>query len=237
MRHATNSLRSNPTTVLRLYRGIAVPASVLCSTISSIKENGLTKGKGHWSGEQSWGLPVDVLLEKVDLNLCDTRSESVTRPAIFASGTVESAAYYAWQHNRRSGNDTPILVEFDAAFDRITIDGKDFLYTVFQRGNPEKVRGVIEPLFGPKILTYAEAAWASDDPDRRVALCDLAGLDPDAIAAHYANRIVIGGRYNTHFENAFTVALPVQPHAIVRVWSPKSRPAWRNASVTLADIL
>ena len=223
-------------TVLRLYRGIAVPASAVCATISSIEQSGLIEGQGFWSIQQSWGLVISTLVDKVDLSLCDTRAESRSRPAICACGTVEGAAYYAWQHNRSPRNDTPILIEFDSQLDQIAIDGRDFLYKAFQMGEPEKARGVIELLFGPKILTYADRAWDSDDQDLRIALCDLATMDPDVIAAHYANRTVIGGRHNIVYENAFTVALPIRPAAIVRVWSPTNRHKERAALVTLADI-
>lgn len=225
-------------TTLRLYRGIAVASSTLSDTVSSIVATGLTKEKkGHWSIEQSWGLPIDALLQKVDLSTCDTRSGSVSRPAICASGTEDGAAHYAWPRNQTSRDDAPILMEFDVESNKVAIDGKDFLYTAFQQGIPEKARRVLESLFGPKVLTYAEAAWASACQDRRIALCDLASMDAEVVAAHYRNPLVIHGRSRTVFENAFTVALPIRPDAIVRVWSPNSRPAQRAPSVTLADIM
>jgi hypothetical protein len=35
--------------------------------------------------------------------------------------------YYAWQHNRKGENTTPILIEFEASDDAVSIDGRDFL--------------------------------------------------------------------------------------------------------------
>jgi hypothetical protein len=223
-------------TALRLYRGIAVPTTSVGETISLITENGLTEGPSFWKMEQNWGLPIDALVNKVDLSTSDTQPESAFRPAICASGTVEGASYYAWRHNRNRRDDTPILVEFDAQLDQVVVDGRDFLFTTFQFSEPEKAKSAVEQLFGEKVLTYAEAAWASEDQDRRIALCDLATMDVDVVKAHYANRMVIGGRHGTIFANSFTVALPVQPEAIVRVWSPDSEPKLPIPSVNVSDI-
>ena len=222
-------------TTLRLYRGIAVRAASVGETIALITEKGLAEGPWFWRMEQNWGLPIDVLLNKVDLSTADTRAESAFRPAVCACGTVEDASYYAWRRNRNRRDDTPILVEFDAQLDRIIVDGKDFLFTAFQYGEPAKIKSALGHIFGEKVLTYAEAAWAAEDQDRRIALCDLASMDADVIKAHYANRMVVGGKHGTIFANSFTVALPVQPEAIVRVWSPDSEPQLPTPSVTVGD--
>ena len=222
-------------TTLRLYRGIAVPATSVDGTISLITENGLAETPWSWKMEQNWGLPIDMLLNKVDLSTADTRAQSAFRPAVCACGTVEGASYYAWRHNRNQRDDTPILVEFGAQLDRIIVDGKDFLFAAFQYGEPEKLKSAVEQLFGETALAYAETAWASENQDRRIALCDLATMDPDVIKAHYANRMVIGGRHGTIFANSFTVALPVQPEAIVRVWSPDNESELPIPWVTVGD--
>ena len=176
------------------------------------------------------------MMAKADLSLADTRPDSMSRPTVCCCGSIEGAAYYAWHHNRNSRDDTPILIEFHAAIDRVTVDGKDFLYTAFQFGDPAKARYVIERLFGQKALTYAEAAWASEDQQRRVALCDLCTMDPEVIIAHYGNRVLIGGRHNATFHNAFMVALPVQSESIVRGWSPTNRPNDQTPLVTLSNV-
>ena len=223
-------------TTLRLYRGISVPATSASETISLITENGLTEGAWFWKMEQNWGLPIDVLVNKVDLSTSDTRPGSAFRPAVCACGTVEGASYYAWRHNRNQRDDTPILIEFDTQLDKVVVDGKDLLFTAFQCGELGKAKGVMERIFGERVLTYAEAAWASGGQDRQIALCDLATMDADVVKAHYANRMVIGGRHGTNFANAFTVALPIQPEAIVRVWSPDSEPKLPTPSVTVSNI-
>ena len=224
-------------TTLRFFRGIAVPASSADQTIASIRENGLIEGQGTWNMLQSWGLPDDRLGRKADLSTSDTRRESATRPALCACGTVEGAAYYAWHHNRTSYNDTPVLVEFDAPLDDIAVDGRDFLYPAFQCDESERAMSAVDSLFGKKALAYAETAWASNDQCYRVALCDLATMDPQVVLAHYANCNVIGGRYGTVFENAFTVALPVLPGAIIRVWSSTSPAPLRTPSITVVNLL
>jgi hypothetical protein len=57
--------------------------------------------------------------------------------AVCACGEViETNYYYASQHNREGENTTPTLIEFEASDDAIPIDGRDFLHTVFQLGEP-----------------------------------------------------------------------------------------------------
>ena len=140
------------------------------------------------------------------------------------------------RHNRGGDDDTPIMVEFRAPIEHVAVDGRDFLYTAFQLGKPERARNVLRGLFGTKVLRYAERAWANKDDQHDIAMCDLAILDPDVIAAHHANRIVIGGRYRTVFRNAFTVRMPVEPSAIVRVWAPTEEPPRWVPQVSLDDV-
>ena len=222
--------------MFRLFRGIAVPGTLAKEVISSIREGGLTEGQGTWRIEQLWKLPSGVLAEEADLISAGT-SDAVWRSAVCACGTLEGAAYYAWQHNRSETDDTPILIEFEAHIDDIRIDGRDFLYMAFQWGEPERARSVLKGIYGSKILRYAELAWASENQGRRIALCDLATLDPDVALAHYANSTVIEGRYGTTFNNAFTVALPVAPEVIVRVWAAENRGLQRTPSVTLGEVV
>lgn len=203
-------------TKLRLYRGIAVPSACVADTTAAMLRDGLVEGQGAWRNEQLWRLPSGVSVEEANLRTVDTQ-DADWRSAVCASGTVEGAAYYAWEHNRSETNNIPILIEFEAHIDQVRIDGRDFLYQAFESGDPEKARTFLDSFYGSKILRYAELAWASPNHGRRVALCDLATLDPDVILAHYASRTVIRGKYGTTFENAFTVAYPVPPRDIVRV--------------------
>ena len=223
-------------TKLRLYRGIAVPAASARDVTSAILRNGLVEGQGTWGIEPLWRIPSDISLEKADLCLEDTRSAN-WRSVVCACGTLEGAAYYAWQHNRSKTNDTPVLIEFEAHLDQIGIDGHDFLYPAFEYGDPERARTVLESIYGSKILSYAELAWASPDHGRRVALCDLATRDPDVVLAHYASRTTIRGRYGTTFENVFTVAYPIPPSDILRVWTPTERGAQQVPTEALQDVV
>jgi hypothetical protein len=184
--------------------------------------------------------PLDDLLVKPDLSLEDTRPRGagvVWQPAIYACGEELGAAYYSWRHNRSEANDTPIIVAFDVEFADVAVDGKDFLNTVFQFGDPARTRPGLERIFGPKVLRYADAAFASADQERRGALCDLATHDPEVIAAHHANTLVIAGRYKTMFRSAFTIAIPVAPERIVAVWSPDAPPSWPEPDIRLNDVM
>jgi hypothetical protein len=108
----------------------------------------------------------------------------------------------------------------------IVVDGRDFLYNfAFQEvGNSAKVR-LLREVFGKAIERYLVQAWASDDMDYRIAMCDLAIQDNDVIEAHAKNTCVIGGRHNTVFCSAFIVKLPVNSRDILGFPSPVSVPA------------
>jgi hypothetical protein len=181
---------------------------------------------------------LDVLFRKVDLSLDDTRPGcTVPQPAICACGEEAGAAYYAWRHNRTTEHDTPVIIEFEADQTTVAVDGKDFLYPVFQMGTSERSQSILVNTFGTRILRYAERAWASDEQEYRIALCDLAIHDPDVVNAHYANILAIGGRYGTIFRNAFTVSLPITRDAVLRVWSPTAPRDIPSPDISLADLL
>ena len=119
----------------------------------------------------------------------------------------------------------------------MAVDGKDFLYTVFQFGAPERAREMLRSVFGPRVLRYAEVAWISRDTERAIALCDLAIHDPEAIQAHYASALVLAGRCRTAFRNAFTIALPIQPESIHVVYSPATISDLPTPEVSLGDLI
>ena len=181
---------------------------------------------------------IEALFSKDDLSLSDTRRPSEEEePAVCACGEQEGAAYYAWKHNRTCEKDTPIMIEFEADENSVAVDGRDFLYTTFQSGDPIRARSVLEHGFGHAVLRYAEKAWESEDQCFRIALCDLATYDPDVIKAHYANDLVFGDRHRTIFRNAFIIKLPIKSEALIRVWSPSTPPSIPTPDVSLKDVL
>jgi hypothetical protein len=203
---------------MRFHRGIAVPADSATESIAAIRSLGLVPGQGWWSMvahnlkprlEELWRLPV--------VTLAATRPVGQTPPWICACADEAGAAYYASQHNRSTKNDTPLLITFDADAADVIVDGRDFLYTLFQMGDPKRARPVAERLFGSAILRYLDRAWSSGDQEQRVAICDLAVQDDAVVKAHAANEAVIEGRYGTRFRNVFMVRLPVPSERIVDV--------------------
>jgi len=207
---------------MRFYRGIAVPRACVDETITAVKTGGLTEQQGWWRMEQFHPGNLDVLLAKFELSRSDTRPEEARSwPAVCACGDLAGAQYYAWWHNQSEKNDTPLVIEFETSKDTVAVDGRDFLYTAVSRGDSEETRVALEAIFGPRILTYAERAWASKDPAAPIAFCDLAIWDPEIIDAHYANRRGIAGRHGTRFTSAFTIRLPVTSDQVQRVWVPE----------------
>lgn len=207
---------------IRLYRGIAVPEATAGSVMDEIRQNGLPVEGRFWSGlnfhdlkprlEELWRSP-EILLEI-------TRPEdqpSVSR--ICACGERRGAMYYACSHNRTRDHTASILIEFEADIAHVIVDGRDFLYTVMQLGNPDASRAVLERVFGPAILRYADRAWSMPESEqrKRIACCDLAIQDPAVVRGHASNDLVIGGRHSTRFSSAFMVAAPVPAAQIASV--------------------
>lgn len=222
---------------MRLYRGIGVPVSSVGQEICTILDGGLPTEQDRITIEQSFGLQIESVLNKPDLSRDDTEPKSLLRPATYACGTPDSAARYAWYSCRESHDRTPLIIEFDAKITDLRVDGKDFLYTVFQGGCPDRASDMIRRVFGEKVLTYAQRAWNTDCTDRKVAYCDLATMDSDVIKAHYANSELIGGRGSTIFRNAFLVALPVLPENIVNVVQLTSKESPQVPSIRLGDCI
>jgi len=152
-------------------------------------------------------------------------------------GDESSAVIYACERNVHREDDTPLLIEIEADLDRIAIDGRDFLYGVFQFGDAKKATSALERLFGPEILRYAQAAWDSPDNSKRLALCDLAIHDHRVVTHHYGNKLVIAGKYSTLFRNAFKVRLPIEPSAIIRLWKPTASSEFRGSDIDFTDMV
>jgi hypothetical protein len=220
---------------MRFYRGISVPGDKAGDVIKSIQDYGITNQKWRWQTDHH--KPDPCLIEKSDLRLEDTRPKGTGVPAVCACGTIEGAAYYAGVHNKTSEDETPIIIEFEHGFDNIAIDGKDFLYTVLQFGDPDCARNIVRAVFGEKGLGYAEKAWANPDQSHRIAIGDLMIHDPDVVSAHYENTLTIAGRYNTRFRNAFTIGLPISALQIVGVQSPSALVSFSQPDVDLASLL
>ena len=184
---------------MRLFRGISVATEIADRVVKDIRSRGLVSGQGRWQIEVGYPGPLEELFDMEGLSTKDTRS-SESYPVVCACGEMEGAAHYAFRHNRSGQDDTPVLIEFETTEHRVSVDGRDFLYTVIQFGDPDRAFEILRQCFGQSVLRYARKAWATDDQDSRIALCDLAAFDPDVIASHHRNRTVVGGRYGTVFQ-------------------------------------
>jgi len=203
---------------MRFYRGITVSASVADFTIETIPKRGLQPGDGNWTMVAHDLKPRLIeLWNRQILTTADTRPNEDGPPWVCACAEPQGATYYAIKHNKTDKHDVPLMITFIADPTDVVVDGRDFLYTLFQLGVPEKARLVAEQTFGKRILRYVDRAWSTEDQGQRVALCDLAVQDVEVIQAHAKNRNVILGRYNTLFRSAFFVRTPVPPEHIEKV--------------------
>jgi hypothetical protein len=140
------------------------------------------------------------------------------RPLTYACARYDDAAFYA-----RRTDGLPVVISFEVPLEEVAIDGKDFLYTVFQfwdredKGHFKRVRTSLASLFGPAILPWFDLARRESDTMARIGLCDLATHDLAAVEAHYGNEIGIAGRHGTRFRSAFAVPATVDPATVVSV--------------------
>lgn len=220
---------------MRFYRGIAVPTENVAQTIEHVRSCGLAGDEGQWKMSHSPPPDREGLFSLPGLDHGSTRDVFPEVPAIYVSGDLAGARHYACKHNRSSGRPAAIIIELEASRDDVAIDGKDFLFTCFQKGDPDRARPILERAFGVSILRYAERAWA--EPSSSIACCDLAIHDPEVIEAHYANTLTLGGRNRIPLRNAFTVAAPIDASRIVRVEEVVEEYVPHTTDVILGDIL
>ena len=188
--------RSPSLECLRLFRGMAVPSERAGDITAEIKAKGLAADRGRW--RMIWDPPGE-----------QAASDDEDPLAVCACGDFDGAAYYASKQNRHDVDDTPLVVEFECDIARVAVDGRDFLYTVFQMGSGARTRDLVGRAFGRRALTYLDAAWRSTEQSRRIELCREARHDPLVVRAHYSNPLVLGGRHGTRFRSAFLVRAPV----------------------------
>jgi hypothetical protein len=221
---------------MQFYRGISVPRDAAGATIRKIRAHGLQPGDGQWTMLAADLKPrLAELWSEPTITLEDTRPKTSNPSWVCACGEEQGALYYAYSHNRTAANDTPILIVFKAHFSEAIVDGRDFLYTVFQVGDPKRSRPIIERIFGSAILRYADRAWSGDGKER-VPICDLAVQDNAVVRAHAASRTVIAGRYRTRFRSAFLVRTPVAADRILDVRVVDGNFELPAAEVSLDDI-
>lgn len=120
---------------LKLYRGIAVDYNEYWNIIHQIKYQGIIGNEGKWNlSRRRLRDRLDIFYNKPNLSFKDTRSNKIDEiPVICACADLIGASFYALKHNRNKDRDEiSLIIHFEANIDDIWIDGRDFLYNVFQ---------------------------------------------------------------------------------------------------------
>lgn len=226
------------------FRGIAVRSEEAERIIGNIRNHGMSGSEGHWQ----LSVPdPEIVRENLDTffameNLSrDDMSASTACRVICACGRSDDASYYATRHNASPEHDQPLVIELIAELEEICVDGRDFLYTAFQLWDSESdafqewQASVLRDLFGTAVDRYFAAVLRSKKQGYRIAMADLASVDPHVVQAHYENDSAILGRYGTRFCSAFFVKTPVSAERVKRVYVPA--PADRPAGIALEEFL
>jgi hypothetical protein len=220
------------------YRGIAVSGDRAQDTIERIRVRGLLHDYGHWRMDFNDLKPrLSRLWQQSIVTTDDTKFDCNKPSWVCACADKVGATYYATKHNRTSEQNVPLLICFEARLRDVIIDGQDFLYTVFQLGDPLRAGPLLKKIYGQNIARYMDRAWATEDQSQRIAMCDLATQDDAIIAAHAVNNVVITGRHNTRFRSAFMVRTPVSAAEIVSVGPIEGNVYMPEPDVALTEIL
>ncbi|WP_442754279.1 hypothetical protein ACNHKD_14965 [Methylocystis sp. JAN1] len=203
------------------YRGITLDPATAEADKAAIKETGQLARKATWNNTRAH--PNEV--RRITPPLASTPEtarrairELPQEPMTYACASFDDAARYAL---RNEG--LPAVIAVELPFEEVAIDGKDFLYTVFQlwdrsqRHHLPQVRETLNAVFGTATVRWFDLAASQADQSVRIGLCDLAVHDLSAIQAHHANPMPLSGRYNTLFRSAFDLPMKVDAAAILSV--------------------
>jgi hypothetical protein len=204
-----------------MYRGIALHQQRAAADRTTIRQTGRLAAKSFWTNTMA--SPAQVRSRSLELawapsNVRDEIGRLPQTPLTYACGDFEATARYAL---RESG--TPVVISFEITLEEVMIDGKDFLYTVFQfwdrdgTSHCDLVRENLSTLFGSAMLGWFDRACRETDTMARIGPCDLAVHDLAAIDRHYANRTDIAGRHNRLFRSSFALPATLDPAAILNI--------------------
>lgn len=211
--------------MITLYRGISVPKIDESQIREDIMNYGLSK-VGAEISTISEQLANEMLNKKI-LNFDDLRHNpmSITHPYTYASADERVGNFYAVRESTEEK--TSLLITFKVNIDDLLIDGRDFLYNIFQKNiDNEKEytlrRNILNLIYGPHILQYYDKTIESSDFKHCVSCADLAIQDKEVIAFHSKNEILIEGRFNVPISSIFHVRLPILSTNIISVAPAKS---------------
>jgi hypothetical protein len=132
-------------TGVHFYRRIAIPRRRVSGVIADIRGRGLLPTDGFWRMDFNDLKPqIAELRQRPVVTTADTKFKSEKPSWVCACSDEIGAIYYATEHNRTKEDDVPILIRFDASVRDVIIDGRDFLYKLFQLGEPQRARPVAE---------------------------------------------------------------------------------------------
>jgi hypothetical protein len=165
--------------------------------------------------------PFDAARRVLEAGLESKRygEESEQRMAVCVCGDRAGAFHYA---TRTSG--IGLVVTARVSVDRLSVDGRDFLYTVVPelcKAQPQCLEPILPMLkasFSAAIERYIEAGRAlTVDVQLLFRLVDYLVTDRRVIEAHLTSRVNLFGRYGTAFRSAFGVRGGIAATEVVEV--------------------
>lgn len=217
------------TSIRRIFRGTA--ANAVADKETQIRQHGINPARKAGNRNKLL-LPREKIVEllKTDLAVV-TKAFGGQELITYGCADPRSAAFYAWRSAQQIEGAVPILIEFDADASELTVDGNDFLLTIFCRPRSPESRAAMIWAFGEAICPYLDIS-EDMNPTERLSIAEIALCDPDIIDAHYHNEAILQGKLDTMFRSAFKVKAPIDPSKIVSV-----KQLTHNETYTSADLV
>jgi hypothetical protein len=224
---------------LRLYRGIGLDPDVAEESVRTIKVTGLIGNPERCAWvEPTVGRQIVALHQADPAAVFNALREAPTVGVAYGCGDFEGAARYAL---RASGH--PYVIEFEVRSTDVVIDGRDFLYAMFQFwdrssiSKRDEVRNCISDVFGGIALEYFDLSSKTSDQQARMGFCDQVVFNSNAIDHHYSNRSTISGRYGTVFCSAFQTPAALHKEKVISVKPISAGVTERGSNWTLINLL
>lgn len=223
---------------LLLHRGIHLDPGSAAADITAIRATGQIGRAGGYVFAAPAGRALAAVHAAEPARFRDALSALPMGDVTYGCGDRDGAARYA-----RLGKGAPFLISFEVDPEEAIIDGRDFLYTVFQFwdrsgvAHLDLVRRRLDDLFGGAVLARFDAARGTDDQQERIGFCDLAVHDLAGIRDHHCNQTTIAGRVGTLFRSAFCVPAILPPARILAIEPIGGPPPPPAEIVSLRDLV
>ena len=236
---------------MKVYRGLSLGEE----EIDQIKVSGdkqLKNGKGSWLLKplviDHHNLPVKEVVEQLLSReegyepRYNRDSENILDFGKYVTGQMTGAIIYSNNSQRITKKDFSVVLEIQAEFSDLIIDGRDSLYLLTMKMLDGKLDNdafnKLGSIYGEKLTEYYRHTLELSPSNKekiyseRDRLTDFICMDLNVIQAHHENtNVLIQGRYGTMFQSAFGLLGGINAENIVQIHDATGTGVDGNTSV------